>query len=198
MRKRFRLAGWVALGLLGCVGEQAEPVGGRPEAGAVAPQAATVRAGGLVSGGLATGEVDVQGQPVVVRCATCHEGHPTPLPVSADKLGAPHAGLAFAHGELRCAACHDTQDREALHLADGRKLALSETTTLCSQCHGLQARDYVHGAHGGMRGYWDTKRGPRVRNPCVSCHDPHAPAYPQFLPMPAPRDRFAPGEATHE
>lgn len=49
-----------------------------------------------------------------------------------------------------------------------------------------------------MRGHWDQSRGPRSRNHCVSCHDPHGPAFGSFQPMPPPRDRFLPigeGEA---
>jgi hypothetical protein len=61
---------------------------------------------------------------------------------------------------------------------------------LCAQCHGTQKRDYDHGAHGGMRGYWDLKRGPRERNHCVSCHDPHAPKFGTFMPVHPPKDRF--------
>jgi hypothetical protein len=63
---------------------------------------------------------------------------------------------------------------------------------LCGQCHGPQARDYAHGAHGGMTGYWDLSRGPRERNNCIDCHDPHAPAFPKVRPVFAPKDRFPP------
>jgi hypothetical protein len=41
-----------------------------------------------------------------------------------------------------------------------------------------------------MKGYWDLQRGPRQRNGCIGCHAAHAPAYPQVLPAPPPRDRF--------
>lgn len=97
----------------------------------------------------------------------------------------------LSHGELTCAACHDATDRAALHLADGRTIALLDAMTLCAQCHGPQKRDYDHGAHGGMRGHWDLARGPRERNHCVACHEPHAPAFGRFSPAPGPRDRFS-------
>jgi hypothetical protein len=51
--------------------------------------------------------------------------------------------------------------------------------------------------HGGMRGHWDLSRGPRERNHCVACHDPHAPAFGQFEPVPGPRDRFTGAAAPH-
>ena len=69
---------------------------------------------------------------------------------------------------------------------------MREAMQLCAQCHGPQTRDYRRGSHGGMQGYWDLSRGDRVRNHCVDCHDPHAPAFPRFTPLPPPRDRFPP------
>ena len=83
----------------------------------------------------------------------------------------------------------------ALSLAYG--LFPADALRLCAQCHGPQYRDYRHGAHGGMRGHWDLSRGPRERNHCVACHDPHAPAFGQFEPVPGPRDRFTGAAAPH-
>jgi hypothetical protein len=150
--------------------------------------------------GLVTGEHDMQNEPVTVRCATCHAllSKRPALPTSAAGAAGPHAQLRLQHGELHCAACHDGVAVDSLRLADGRALALVDAIELCSQCHGPQARDYRHGAHGGMRGYWDLSRGPRQRNTCVSCHDPHEPAYPSYRPAPPPNDRFAEGAARHE
>jgi len=101
-----------------------------------------------------------------------------------------HAGVALAHGDLTCAACHAPDDRTQLRLADDQRLAFSDVQQLCRQCHGPQYRDYTHGAHGGMRGYWDLSRGPRARNACITCHGAHQPAYPLVQPEPPPRDRF--------
>ena len=128
-------------------------------------------------------------------CATCHSLPgitPEVRATSAGEVGGPHAGLRFEHGSNTCGSCHDAGDPTSLRLADGRVLAMREAMTLCAQCHGTQYRDYQHGAHGGMRGYWDRTVGPRERNHCIDCHDPHAPRYPSFLPMPPPRDRVAP------
>ena len=60
---------------------------------------------------------------------------------------------------------------------------------LCSQCHGLIRTAYDNGAHGGMRGYWDLQRGPRERNNCIACHNPHSPAHPQVIPVAGPKDK---------
>lgn len=131
------------------------------------------------------------GRTVVTPCTTCHDGRAVrPLPSSAQGIGGPHAGLEVKHGDLLCASCHDGERRERLRLADGRSIALLDALQLCAQCHGPQKRDFDHGAHGGMRGYWDLRAGPRERNHCVACHDPHAPQFGRFAPVPGPRDRF--------
>jgi hypothetical protein len=134
---------------------------------------------------------------VRVACFTCHGilqvelSTRAPTPLQPDVLG-PHVGLLFDHGTLDCAHCHDPADPSHLRTADARSLPTTEALELCSQCHGLQWTDFQHGAHGGMRGHWDLNAGPRERNHCVDCHDPHRPAFGQYRPMPPPRDRFVP------
>jgi Zn finger protein HypA/HybF involved in hydrogenase expression len=145
-----------------------------------------------------TRRLDVQGRPIGVSCDTCHGPNPTDAWVAED--GAPatfHEKVQPTHGSLSCDSCHD-QDRTKLHLADGKILEMGDVRVLCAQCHGVQHRDYVHGSHGGMTGYWDTRRGPRSRNLCVDCHAPHAPQYPMFLPVHPPRDRYLPSSAAPE
>lgn len=122
-----------------------------------------------------------------IQCATCHgiarrPDEPTPKNM--------HATLVVKHGNNTCNTCHSDGNRSTLHLADGKTLAFEDTIELCAQCHGPQYRDYQHGSHGGMKGYWDRTKGPRTRNHCVNCHDPHAPAYPSVKPAPGPQDRF--------
>ena len=39
-----------------------------------------------------------------------------------------------------------------------------------------------------MTGHWDLTKGPRKRNHCTTCHDPHAPAFPKMLPVFKPLD----------
>lgn len=145
-------------------------------------------------GTLDTGKRGPKGEPILARCNSCHADHvKAPYARTVADLKDFHVGKAFAHGTVACGACHDLQDRERLHLADGTSLPLAEVQQLCGQCHGLQARDYAHGAHGGMSGYWDLSRGPRTRNGCVDCHNPHAPKYPSYAPVQKPRDRFLDG-----
>ncbi|MGD8861826.1 MAG: hypothetical protein PVI30_17585 [Myxococcales bacterium] len=151
--------------------------------------------------GVVTGDISPSGQPVVVACETCHRlpdvTAPT-LPARPNAIRGPHAGLQVRHGDIRCGSCHDPADRARLRRADGTSLPLTRAIELCSQCHGTQRRDYDHGAHGGMNGYWDLSRGPRVRNHCVHCHDPHAPAFPKLIPAPPPRDRFFGEDGSHD
>lgn len=139
-----------------------------------------------------TGATNYHGQPVTVACGTCHATTPpNVLTRSSADLDQFHQGLKYAHGELTCLSCHNPADYDALRLADGRSLEFTDVMTLCGQCHGTQLRDYRHGAHGGMTGYWDLSRGPRTRNNCVNCHDPHAPKYPLARPVFPPRDRIS-------
>lgn len=137
---------------------------------------------------ISTRNVDAMGRAVDVRCETCHSTQQFPLPTSAATLGGPHAGMRFEHGNNQCNSCHDPSRFDRLHLSTGLSIPITEAMQVCEQCHGPQARDYRFGAHGGMTGYWDLSRGPRQRNHCVDCHDPHAPAFVRFLPAPPPRD----------
>ncbi len=134
-----------------------------------------------------TGQRDAAGQPITVACSTCHSVR---TPDRTRRSGVPlrdfHQGLRVAHGELSCLSCHDADDYDRLRLADGSPLPFPQVMDLCGQCHGPQRRDYDHGAHGGMRGAWDLRRGDRQRNHCVDCHDPHAPAFPRVRPVFAP------------
>lgn len=146
--------------------------------------------------GLKVELTDQQGRPVVVECMTCHSVRDEyDVPDDAHDLESVHAGMIYRHGALSCRACHDPERADRLRLADGTTLEMAEALRLCGQCHGTQLRDWENGSHGGMRGHWDRRRGPATRNHCIDCHDPHDPAFPSYLPMPPPRDRFLPSSA---
>jgi formate-dependent nitrite reductase cytochrome c552 subunit len=136
-------------------------------------------------------QVDPQGRVGSIACSTCHSVREPNLanrtPADLDQF---HQHMQMAHGNLACYACHHPQDADSLRLADATTVSYTDTMTLCAQCHGTQARDYEHGAHGGMNGYWDLSRGPRTRNHCIDCHDPHVPKFPAMKPTFKPRDRF--------
>lgn len=134
---------------------------------------------------------DVFGNPATVACANCHSIRtPDPDNRTPSDLDEFHLGMTFAHGTTACLSCHNPNNYDTLRLADGTAVEYPDVMTLCAQCHGPQYRDYQHGAHGGMNGYWDLTRGPRIRNNCVDCHDPHAPAFPRMIPTFKPNDRF--------
>lgn len=139
-----------------------------------------------------TGQTDQLGRPTTIACATCHEGRTEEhqLPAEGGSVAGPHADLSLSHGDLSCASCHHPDRYDQLRLADGTAVPMADAMRLCGQCHGPQRRDYDRGSHGGMRGYWDLSAGPRERNHCVDCHEPHAPAFPTFEPVFPPRDRY--------
>ncbi len=144
--------------------------------------------------GVATNVLAPHGRPVSLQCHSCHSVRPTNSKAArSSDMDEFHQGLHMSHGQLTCVSCHNPMDGySTLRLADGRSVAFTESMSLCAQCHGPQFRDYQHGAHGGMTGHWDLKKGKRTRNHCLHCHDPHAPQYPTFMPVAAPRDRFPP------
>ncbi len=132
------------------------------------------------------------GTMAAVACSTCHTTRAPNVAIkSAAALQEFHQGLIYRHGELSCLSCHNSTNYDTLRRADGSTIAYPDTMQLCAQCHGTHYRDYQHGSHGGMTGYWDLTRGPRDRNTCTDCHDPHAPLYPRVRPVFPPRDRGA-------
>ena len=145
------------------------------------------------------GKVDVAGVEHRIACMTCHTGRtPDPRNAGGADLDLFHQGLVVRHGANTCLSCHNANDYGTLRLASGEAVAFDQSPRLCGQCHGPQFKDFLHGAHGGMNGYWDLSAGGRLRQACTSCHDPHAPAYPQVMPMPHARDRFqTPADGEH-
>ena len=141
--------------------------------------------------GLTTSKKDINGHPLRIRCSTCHRL--IPAEEDSAKARAPkefHKGIKLAHGENTCRTCHDPPGFETYRLGDGTQLPYAQLMKLCGQCHSGQFADYKEGLHGGMAGHWDLNKGPRDRNHCVDCHDPHRPAIPQVRPAPRPRYRF--------
>ena len=132
------------------------------------------------------------GTPGLVACSTCHSTRaPSTATQDAAQLREFHQGLQYTHGGLSCLSCHNAENYDTLRRADGTPIAFPNTVQLCAQCHGPQHRDYQNGSHGGMTGFWDLRQGPRQRNTCSDCHDPHAPAYQRVMPIFPPQDRGA-------
>ena len=76
-------------------------------------------------------------------CSDCHEGEPTDRTVRA--LEDEHDELELAHGDLWCLHCHEANDRDQLHLADGIAVGFDESWRLCTQCHGAKLDDWRAG-----------------------------------------------------
>jgi hypothetical protein len=121
----------------------------------------------------------------VFPCSDCHDPE---LPVKTKRraLTAAHQDVVLEHdAEHRwCLDCHDTADRDQLHLASGEKLPFEESYKLCGQCHGDKYRDWRAGVHGRRTGHWD---GEKQYLLCVHCHDAHSPHFKPLEPMPPPR-----------
>ena len=118
-------------------------------------------------------------------CMECHRFFES-APETARRLNQ-HTHIVLDHGlNDRCFNCHDRDDRNRLALRGNKTIPFTEAPRLCAKCHGPTYRDWQHGMHGRTNGYWDETRGEARRLKCVECHDPHAPAFPAFEPLPAP------------
>lgn len=138
-----------------------------------------------------TGLKNADGTEVTIACVTCHTTRPPNHNNRTVKdLDEFHGGTVFSHGSVSCLSCHNERDYDTLRLADGSRVEFPDVMKLCAQCHGPQMKAYEHGAHGGMNGYWDLTRGPRTKNNCIDCHNPHAPQFPKMRPTFKPKDRF--------
>lgn len=187
-----------------CAAESQKAVNGVVPVSGSSPGATLVRHAVNIKSGPATPTVLTNalthtGEPVPVACSTCHATRvPDLARRRAEEMKDFHQGLAYKHGDQTCLSCHNAANYDTLHRADGTSVDYPRVIELCAQCHGPQHRDFQAGAHGGMNGYWDLARGPRERNTCVSCHDPHAPAYPKVRPVFAPVDRGARQQQSRE
>jgi hypothetical protein len=120
------------------------------------------------------------------RCSDCHALFETSP--DADGERRQHADVVLRHGiNDHCLDCHDREDRNRLSLGRDGSVGFEEAPRLCARCHGTTFRDWERGTHGRTNGYWDTSRGEQRRLACNECHDPHAPAFGKFVPLPGPR-----------
>ena len=118
----------------------------------------------------------------IFPCSDCHG------PGEADKERREltfHEEIVFEHdAENRwCLDCHDADNRDYLHYADGRLIPYTESYKLCGQCHAPQLKSWRAGDHGRRTGSWS---GDKVYLLCAHCHNPHSPAIKPIEPMPPP------------
>jgi hypothetical protein len=115
-------------------------------------------------------------------CSDCHEGEPTDP--TRRILEEDHEIPDLAHGDLWCLHCHDTDQRDDLRLSDGTLIEFGNSWRQCGQCHGHRLEEWQEGIHGKRTGHW---WGETEYQPCVACHDPHAPRFERIVPMPPPK-----------
>jgi hypothetical protein len=119
----------------------------------------------------------------IFPCSECHGKtdvvNRTPHPVEF------HENIVLRHDEKNrwCLDCHSAQNRDKLHLADGRLIDFKESYRLCGQCHGPTLRNWKAGEHGKRTGSWS---GEKQYLLCANCHDPHSPGFKPLKPEPAP------------
>lgn len=135
---------------------------------------------------------------LIIAMRNCDECHSTAKPVKLQYtddntviIPEAHKNLAaMAHGRNfrneNCYTCHEQNQLDHLHTPEGSELTFEQATLLCAGCHGPTYRDWEVGIHGRVSGYWNRQLGPATRQQCVSCHDPHAPAFTGLIPMPPP------------
>jgi len=120
-----------------------------------------------------------------MKCMECHALFES-RPETARRL-TQHAHIVLDHGlNDRCFNCHDNAKRDRLSLRGDRTIPFSQVARLCAKCHGPTYRDWEMGIHGRTMGSWDQLSGVQQRLICSECHDPHAPAFPSFFPLPGP------------
>ena len=97
-----------------------------------------------------------------------------------------HLNIQLTHGQttgMDCQSCHNYDNLQTLHLQNGQTTSFDHSYQLCRQCHFQQANDWAGGAHGKRLAGW---RGKRVIKNCTDCHNPHAPAFDQRIPLKSP------------
>ncbi len=120
----------------------------------------------------------------VFPCTDCHDPE-LPVKTKRRELKTAHQEIVLRHDEEHrwCLDCHDTANRDMLHLASGETVPFEESYRLCGQCHGDKYRDWRAGVHGRRTGMWD---GAKQYLLCVSCHNSHAPHFAPLKPMAPP------------
>jgi hypothetical protein len=115
-------------------------------------------------------------------CSDCHDES---MKTNRERraLEDDHEELEVVHGDLWCLQCHAPDDRDALQLSDGTRIAFEDSWKLCTQCHGKKLAEWKAGIHGKRTGHW---WGPKEYRTCIECHEPHAPAWKPIEPLPPP------------
>ncbi len=115
-------------------------------------------------------------------CSSCHTTDLNKMNSQDPLEKKAHWQIKLNHatkGDITCVTCHSSINLEQLTLISNKKISLNQSQKLCAQCHSTQSNDWLGGAHGKQLGSW---LPPRVSNTCVSCHNPHSPAFEKRWP----------------
>lgn len=125
--------------------------------------------------------------PDIFPCSSCHDNKDLTANPTRRELKMEHTEIVLKHDEKHrwCLDCHDAQNRDVLHLANGTSVKFEESYKLCGQCHGDKYRDWRVGIHGRRTGEWKSD-GEKQYLLCVHCHDSHAPHFKPIKPLPPP------------
>lgn len=120
----------------------------------------------------------------IFPCSTCHGEIPPNR--TRRQLTDMHTEIELRHDEQHrwCLDCHDADNRDVLHLANGDRVPFDESYRVCGQCHGEKYRDWTAGVHGRRVGEWNGRKSYLL---CPHCHNPHQPKFKPLQPKPAPK-----------
>lgn len=123
----------------------------------------------------------------IFPCTQCHDNKDLSSNPKRRELKMEHTEVVLRHDEKHrwCLDCHDSENRDVLHLANGTTVTFEESYKLCGQCHGDKYRDWRLGIHGKRTGEWKSD-GEKQYLLCVTCHDSHSPRFKPIPPMPPP------------
>lgn len=135
------------------------------------------------------------GDTSMIECYSCHEQGSSPV-LEFNEYGEliweEHTiDFELEHGSSHlneyCYNCHNQENLEQLKNAEGMVLDITQSNVLCGGCHGTTYRDWTVGIHGRQSGFWNSELGDHKHEDCVSCHNPHSPAFQPLPPWPGPQ-----------
>ena len=102
-----------------------------------------------------------------------------------------HGSLEFAHGNISCLSCHNSDDYDALKLADGSRVEFhGRYDALCTMSWATDERLRTWRSRRLQWILGFDSRDLERKNNCVDCHNPHSPKFPSMQPTFKPKDRF--------
>ncbi len=118
-------------------------------------------------------------------CKNCHQGY-SAKSITGKTHKRSHWNISLKHdssNRMNCITCHDPNKVWQFTQGEKRNISANFAPHLCSQCHFKEKKDWVLGSHGKRENGW---QGERAVKSCVSCHNPHSPAFEKRHPKVAP------------